>query len=301
MSSTLKCPVCGAKQPAGLLCHDCTCKLEADLRLIAPGEITVATDWRALPPPAPDASRVGRDGWQGTILKPGTVPGLRTSNGDAYGTQTLPWERQRRSWAGFDAELQVTLARLDRHGTNLGGGRASGTPMPFSDAAGRAARELRTVLLGVRLAIWDERVDRGTAPGTLIELTWSLAQLADWILERVNRVRAHDQAADIMREITGKVGRVLSVIGAPPPADVGRTSVTIRPDQIEDALASKHDILQDIAPACDVQVSRHRFGMWLTRGRLWPKGEKDGHPLYRVGDVLTLARAAGPRQRRSEH
>lgn len=295
MTPTLKCPVCGAKQPSGLLCHDCTCKLEADLRLIAPGEITVEDDWRVKPLPDPDDSRVGRSGWQGTIKKPGSFPPLRTARGESFSTQTLPWERQRRSWVGFDAELQVTLARLDRHGANLGGGRSSGTPLPFSDAASRAAQELRKVLVNVRSAIWDERVDQHADPVV------SLAEMAAWILERVNRIRGHDQAADITREITGKVGRVLSVIGAPPPANANQPSLHIRPDQIENALASKHDILTDIAPACDVTVSRHRFGMWVTRGRLWPKGERDGHPLYRVGDVLTLARSAKPGSPRSKH
>jgi hypothetical protein len=37
------------------------------------------------------------------------------------------------------------------------------------------------------------------------------------------------------------------------------------------------------------EVSRHRLGMWQTRGLITPRGhDAKGYPLYRVGDVLDV-------------
>ena len=263
------CSSCGAAQPAGLLCHDCTTKLEADLRLIAPGPIEESTDWR--------------------VDRAHLPVGARTVRGECGARQALPWEAQRRSWAGFESELTVTLARLDRTAPNLARGVSRETPMPYSQRASIAATELDRILTAAVYAVWDDRTDK--------HIPQTLDKLAHWLLMRINRLRAHDEAAQIMQAITDSVGAVLRVISAPAATYIHSPAVVISPETIMNRLATRRELLSVVLPAYDLQVSTNRFSMWLQRGKLVGHSvDRMGATLYRIGDVMTLAEAQPARK-----
>lgn len=162
------CPVCGAKSTDWLLCGNCTRSLADDLALVLP-----------------------------ELLEPhGHICDVRTREHHWHPRQTLPWEQQSGSWAGIEAELQLSLTRQAKHAPNLGGGRASGTPLPFDPGASDQLAHLRAILTSWIRALRDDRPDSlATMEDRPAD---NLAAMARWLIDRMDRIRSYGGAVEQM-------------------------------------------------------------------------------------------------------
>lgn len=224
-----ECPLCGARQRDWRLCSSCTDELVADLRWITPENQP-----------------------QITVSKP-------TAPGEGYGIQTLPWERQRRSWAGFDVELTVSLTRQNQTGQTNEGRRPADTPLLYDERASRA----RHALAGI------------DAPGYLADIEQlrndpGIAEWATWL---------HRTIQDAQHAIDPSPH-------ADPTAHV--------PALPRNAAASRKEILAGLPGNFGVTITHQRFTNWEDRGKITPVDYRvdrlAGYVLlYRVTDVLQLA------------
>jgi hypothetical protein len=258
MSTKLKprCPSCGGKTPDWLLCGSCTDSLRADLELILPRPAVPAAHSCDV------ATRVHH--W--------------------HPRQTLPWESQRTEWAGLVAELTLSMARQSKHAPNLAGGRSTELPLPYASPASTQLRRLRHWARDLGPLFLD--------PNPPITVTG----LAGWLLDNLDVIRAHPDAAEIHSRISAVVARCLTVIS---PAD--REHRELPPlssaDLTEalDRLATRSEIITALSDPkhYGVTCSQSRFSNWVAAERILPKGWTAGeqrYPLYRLGDAVTLAR-----------
>ena len=226
------------------------------------------------------------------------------------GRQTLPWEDQRGDWTGVSDQLTVSLARLSQRGSR-NGGRSNEQPLPYDQGASDAIGALRFVL-----AKWVRHLTMGDP--------WpqdTLEGMAQWLLDRMQRIRGNDHAADIKDEIITYVSRAIKTIDAPASSvfvgkckECDKGDIYARPDSdtgicrtceamstginvqrqamlvaVEERLASKREILNALPGIYGVELSDTRFRKWLSRGRITAAGMNGKDELYRVGDVLDLA------------
>lgn len=291
------CPGCGAEAEDNLLCVDCVTEVREALEQLAP------------PPPAPAIA-----------VEPSTGK-VRWSR--AVSSGVLPWEQD--ASPGLAAQLEDQLARLGQAGTGNGGRGASG-PLMYDASARRALDGLRAALASAVLDLGEGDgwpADRGT------EAT-QLAAMAAWLLARIDRVRRHPRARGIRFEITDAVRRGRSVLD--PSASLayaGQCEVcggalfargsagsalchkcqrviddvparrTALLDEATAGLASRDDILDALPISYGLAVNDQVFRGWVRRGRLAQQGVgPDGEPLWRLGDVLELARAREAKRRR---
>lgn len=297
--TTSFCPSCHAEQQDMTLCHKCTAALRSSLR-------------RVLRFPGANARPPVRQAPSGPVRRVIDAYPPLTQPGDAYGAQSLPWEDQRSDWTGIDDQLTVSLARLSRRG-NRNGARSTEQPLPFDLGASDAIAALRNVL-----ATWVRDIEgdgqdwpEDTLPG-----------MAQWLLDRMTRIRQHEAADQIKWEITGAVSHAMHMIDtvdarvlvgrcpvcnqgdvyAMPNADVGlcRKCEAVVADvqgqrssmlaSAEHRLATKPEILKAIPSMYGVEITDTRFRKWVSRGRIEARGVDDkGAQLYRVGDVLDVA------------
>lgn len=199
----------------------------------------------------------------------------RTGSPEGNGRQTLPWERQRRSWDVHD-ELLTSLTRQGCSDKPTVG-RSAERPLPYDEHASNALARLNYVLKWAAESVWDCRSD-----GEIC------SDLASWLLQHVERIRGQlDHAAIIVNGIDAAVRDVINVI------DNKRDNT---PDQhaaddprlklIDDQLATRREILDAMPALTGHRVTSQRFSMWVSRGRLTPHGEG----RYRVGDAIALTR-----------
>jgi hypothetical protein len=224
-----ECPLCGARQRDWRLCTPCTDNLVADLRWVAPENRP-----------------------QITVSKP-------TQLGEGYGIQTLPWERQRRSWAGFDVELTVSLTRQGQTGQTSEGRRSTETPLPYDERASRARQALSWI--NAQALLLDVEAMRND-PG--------IAEWATWL---------HQAVRDAQHAID------------PSPHTDPTAHVPALP---RNAAASRKEILAGLPGNFGVTITHQRFTNWEDRGKItaidYRIDKLAGYVLlYRVTDVLTLA------------
>ena len=284
------CPACGAESRDHLLCRKCTAQLRGALLDIAP---------RLTPMQALVAAR--------------SAPGKLT----AGGRQTLPWEDQRGSWTGLDDQLMASMAKTGRSGGRTGG-RSASVPLPLDLGAVSARIELRNAL-----ARWVGELNLG--PGGTVLSGWpadTITAMGAWMLDRLQVIRGHAQAADIKRDVCSAVGQARRVINAPassqqlvgrcdvcggdiyaaPSSDMGAcrscervvTGVAVRRGAMlsaaEDKLVTKREALSVLPSMYGVEVSDTRFRKWVSRGRLSVSGcdVASRVELFRVADLLDL-------------
>lgn len=154
----------------------------------------------------------------------------------------------------------------------------------------------------------------------------ALAAMAGWLAIRVQELRRHPMAATALHEITNAVRDAQHVIDRPADrvycgpcgrrlddgtrcthdlyARPGAALITCRCGKIwdirrrrdwllaeaEDVLGTATEIARAVTTLAGETITRDRIWKWHSRGRLQARGSSaEGHPLYRVGDVLDLA------------
>lgn len=210
-------------------------------------------------------------------------------------------------------ELRTTLARQSQAGTGNGGRGESALPYDWN--AGHVREDV-----GNTLTTWVRELDMGDTA----DLRSTTRALCKWLTDRMERIRGHAAASEILDEITYQVGDVRRAIdrasdlvfcGSCPVcgrdmlahedaaeavcrycAWAGIESVLpvqpMRADmwaRAEDELLPRRLIVQAF-PVYGVEVKPSTFRTWIAKGRLRPQGERNGAPLYPLRRALELAR-----------
>lgn len=217
------------------------------------------------------------------------------------------------------AELDTTLAR--QKSVALGGGAGGGRerPLPYDPRASEAGWALRNTLTGwARILLGEYEED---PPGD------ALADLAPWLLARLQRLAGHAAAEEAVDEICAAVRAAWRAVDRAPDRQFAgycpgcETALYVRPgapqarcrdcdaDPVDvraqwDSLASQID--DQLFQAAMMAVILGQLGRpvpagtirrWAWKGtedepvtpRLLPRGyDRSGRPLYRVSDVLAL-------------
>lgn len=188
-------------------------------------------------------------------------------------------------------------------------------PLPFDDTASRVLRAIRSALVGwVRTVITQgDRWPRDTS-----------VAMCRWLLKRVPAIRVHDEGPgllDSVTELTETARRTIDlcpdlwfagVCGAPVADGLcgERLYAEMTAGKVDcTSCGAAHDVGErraDLLAAADDQletathlaraltrlgepVTPERIRKWRERGRLTEHGvDMDGHPTYRVGDVIDL-------------
>ncbi len=268
--ATGECPGCGKRSSDGLLCLDCLAPVKDALEQLVPP----------------------------SSLPPGV----------------MPWEH---AAVSLVALLGDQLARLGQSGSG-NGGRGASSALPF-DAASRRALD------GLRAALAMAVLDLGEGDGWPDDQGSEAAQLeamAEWLLARLDRLRRHPRSAGMCDEIAAAVRRARRVLD--PSAVVeyagecdvcggalfaragaddalcqkcervvndapARRSALL--ERAADGLATRDDILEASPISYGIIIPNSTFASWVKHGRLAQRGiAADGSPLWRVGEVLELAR-----------
>lgn len=272
------CPGCDRRSRDGLLCLDCLAPLRSALEQLVP----------ACP-----------------------MPGV------------LPWEQA--ASPGLAALLEDQLARLGQSGTG-NGGRGGSSALLF-DASSRRALD------GLRAALALAVLDLGDGDGWPDDRGGDAAQLAamaEWLLARLDRLRRHPRAVAMCDEITAAVRRGRRVLDPSAVVEyagecelcggalfaraggddalcqkcerVVNDAPARRAALLEEAatgLATRDDILDALPTSYGLVVNDQVFRGWVRRGRLAQRGvAPDGTPLWRLGEVLQLARDREQKRRR---
>lgn len=218
-------------------------------------------------------------------------------------------------------ELVITATRQDVIGDKQA--RVAGTreqPLGYRPAVAEAETQL-----GSTLAYWGRLV--AAANGVpLYELPVARAsQLARWLANQRETIKRHEGAALLLAEL--RVANVTARRLIDRPAErvylgrcdcerelyarerahevvcggcqavhnVGDRRTWLR-DLIRDQYATAADIAAGIGELHGTDINRKTINQWHHRHRLISRGlSPDGHPLFRVGDVLDLANPRPPR------
>lgn len=222
----------------------------------------------------------------------------------------------------YAQELELTLARLTRHGRS-DGSPSTTTALPIDIRASEASWVLRNTLTG-----WIRVLDGEGA-------TWpegTLTAMSRWLLARVDLLARHeegDQAADeigyAMRQVRHVVDRPPEQIYAGPcDTDACAADVYAKPGAqtarcrdcrteydvserrewllaaVEDILATATEIAQALPGLLERGLSVNTIRSWAYAGRLVTHGvDLQGRPLYRIGDVIHLALTTPTRQKQT--
>ncbi len=276
--ATGECPGCGQRSTDGLLCLDCLAPLKDALEQLVPP----------------------------SSLPPGV----------------MPWEN---AAVSLVALLGDQLARLGQSGS-CNGGRGASSALPF-DAASRRALD------GLRAALAMAVLDLGEGDGWPDDRGSEAAQLeamAEWLLARLDRLRRHPRSAAMCDEITAAVRRGRRVLdpsavveyagacelcGGALFARAGAEDALCQKCErvVNDAparrsallgeaaagLATRDDILDALPISYGLVVNDQVFRGWVRRGRLAQRGiGPGGEALWRLGEVLELAREREEKRRR---
>lgn len=223
-----------------------------------------------------------------------------------------------RAVAGVMDDLIITRSKQDAIAEKHA--RVSGTrdrPLGYRPAASEAADVLR-----MTLAYWARVIAHArhtpTPGGTAVDL-------AMWLARHRETIRQHDGAGDLVGQIRYAIGNARQVVDRPPEriyaglcscrADLyareGAQQVKCTEcgivysvqdrrremlDQIRDHLATASEIASGIGELHGQTINRKTINKWNSRDRLLVRGySAQGHPLFKIGDVLDLA-VAGTRK-----
>jgi hypothetical protein len=234
-------------------------------------------------------------------------------------------------------ELDTTITRQAVLGVR-GGPRAAEKPLPFHAQASEAAWVLRNTL-GGWARVLDAEIPLG-GPGRGLETISSLsgstsqgsqiatAEIARYLTSRLEQLRHHQAAGEAHDEIRGAVEAATRAIDRPANdrtyigpctcgtelyANPGRTTTTCRDcdttHDVEARRESMREQLRDhlgtasyvatVATGLGVTVAASTVRMWAQRQHLESRGTKE-KPLYRVGDVIDVAKASPEERRRAK-
>lgn len=213
-------------------------------------------------------------------------------------------------------ELDLTLSKQRRFETQTASARAAEHALPYDVAASNALHKLRAQLN----EIVDHCISSRVRSSDYIERHPgdSIDSISHWLSWRTDGITAQPWAVDALRQLTAATARAVSVIDRPPSrtyagpcesctrdlyATAGRRDVTCRDCGITYDLAARREYLlravddrlataTEIARALtslELPVTTDRIWQWKHRERIDVRGhDQRGHPLYRVGDIVTL-------------
>lgn len=201
------------------------------------------------------------------------------------------------------AELEVTASRQARVGARSGG-RSAETPLPYAQRASDAARQLSSVV-----CFWA---------GTLAQGVFTTPTAVKYLRAHISALRAHEMAEKAYDQITKARAHAMDMIDrAPDLVPAGQCGVELAdgstcleilygdPDRasVRCRCGAEHDMDRTwmLTAARDqewtaAQIGRATPGItaamvrsYKHRGQLTPVGaSENGHPTYRVGDLLDL-------------
>lgn len=216
------------------------------------------------------------------------------------------------------AQLDVVRCRQTTYTTGRIGGRSSHTPLPWVDVT-----EPEQIIADT-LAAWVAEAERDTRstcrptthPTQVTQALW-LASKVNWITHLDDGFMLHEEAIHISRLLTGVVDRPAEAQYVGPCSTTtdgctaelyarpGRDTVQCPTCDTVHVIADRHrellDAAQDrleTAAVCARAVTvwgepvrADRIRKWKQRGRITVRGhDTSGAPLYRLGDVIDLAR-----------
>lgn len=213
-------------------------------------------------------------------------------------------------------ELDIKLTKLGVTGDSDARPSQS-APLPYDAAASEVAWCVRNTL-----STWVRELDLGDTIG----LANSPRAWCRWLHDRVERIRGHAAGGEIVDELRYLCSQVRRAIDLPPDlalvgscdqcgnhlyALIDDTAVTCRhcsragidvtydvastrmalASRVEGEQVTREVALAVIARAWGIPVRQATFRQWVHRERIQAvSASRDGRPLYRVGDVLDLAR-----------
>lgn len=215
------------------------------------------------------------------------------------------------------ADLDLTRARQDRmrgHAVGAVGGHNDSGPL-WDERASRAGRALRDALTTEVHQLTGPR-PAGTVPA-----------LAAHLLARLDTIRHTDTAARTVDALSRVVKTARSAIDRPAdlvfggPCECGHdlyargdathftcpTCGTVYDFEqrrawllsaTEDSLLTATEASRALSDLLGRTLSPNTIRTWANTGRLVPHGHHGDRPLYRVGDLVALARTTPTRQRR---
>lgn len=232
--------------------------------------------------------------------------------GDAFMCQTCA-DSLRRDLAAVPSlavELETTRARQVRFGDPVGARLAGAQGLPYDPRATEAIYVLRSALVGWVRMIAEES-------GTKELPLDTLAGLANWLRLKTEWLRHHEAGCEAVDEIGAAVQFASRIVDRPAerwyagPCDNCQTDLYARSgvlivtcecgdsydvterrewllDSVADVLATATEISRALT-SLDTPITAERIRQWRQRGQILPHATTtDGHPLYRIGDVLVL-------------
>lgn len=213
---------------------------------------------------------------------------------------------------GLAEDLDIALAKQGTKPARDGSGhtKASEAPMPMDVRASEAAGVLRSTLVTWVRLIHGEGSKRPLPADTL-------PAMAGWLLPITGWLRHADYGPEAIDEITAAVKQAKKAVDTPPslayvgPCECGAAVYTKTGSPIgtcrecgttwgvqeqrewlrkaaEDQLMTAAAIARATSRS-GALVSPSTIRSWKVRGRIAPHGtDKDGYPLYRLGDALNL-------------
>lgn len=232
--------------------------------------------------------------------------------------------REVASLVGLEADFQTTITRQSVGGRSNSGSRSAERGLPWDDRASREHAALRGACWRWVLRIWDQ-VEQ--LPGAALD------DMGRWLFRRVTRILEHPRVGALANEIHMALKRAWRVVDPRLPARVfagvcaartpqgrcpewlyaepgsvmvicprcGRTEhVERRREMLREAAENVLVNATDLASAVTwmgESITPHRVRVWASRKRLVAKGtDRNGRPLYRVGDALDLLATQARRQ-----
>lgn len=213
-------------------------------------------------------------------------------------------------------ELEVTLTRQDRFAGSVGvQARSAEKPLPFHGRASKAASALAR-----ELGVWCH--DLAGCLGVVVDVEYTPAALAGWLVEHVDAVRTHPAAGELVAGVGRVVAAAVRVVDRPVerwyagPCACGEDlyarsskgsvqcpacgAVYDIEQRREELLTALEDQLATASEVCRVlgllgwRVTPSRIRGWVHRNRLVARpphpGDSRQHPRYRIGDVHALAK-----------
>jgi len=214
-------------------------------------------------------------------------------------------------------ELATTITRQSQSGGD-GARKGREEPLPYDWSAAHTRDDVVNTV-----GTWIRVLDLGDT----VSLGVTMTAWCGWLVERTERIRSHVAGAELVDELRYSVQQVRIAIDTPPPsAFYGRCEICGRdllgrPDATEvtcrycerggvsatyDAASRRRGLWQtapeqlvtrrtalDALPTWGLIVAPATFRSWLHRGALIAEQQHDGRVVYRLGDVLELARRVG--------